>query len=108
MASIDEAIKTLATRHMQYIEANYHLRNSSLIKERKRMMEEGVVVTPPWVEATPIYVSGKQLKDIGLPNPVTNILIKFNQLGLDVFDPPYRHQEDALSAFFIDPEYRPF
>lgn len=102
MASIDEAIKTLATRHVQYIEANYHLRNSSLIKERKRMMEEGVVVTPPWVEATPIYVSGKQLKDIGLPNPITNILVKFNQLGLGVFDPPYRHQADALSAFFID------
>lgn len=102
MASVHEAIKTLALRHMQYIEANYHLRNSSLIKERRRMMEEGVVVTQPWVEATPIYVSEKQFKDIGLPNPVNSVLIKFHQLGLGLFDPPYRHQADALSAFFTD------
>jgi hypothetical protein len=101
MLSIDQAIDTLQTRHIQFIEANYHLRHSRLIEERKRMMEDGAITTKPWVEATSIYISGKRFSEIGLPNDVTNILEIFNKNELGVFDPPYRHQEDGLKEFFI-------
>ena len=43
-----------------YIEAQYHIRDESLIRERRRMLEEpGAVNQVPFVESTPIYELGR-------------------------------------------------
>lgn len=102
MLPIDETIEILQMRHMQFIEANYHLSHPRLIEERKRLMQEGAIYTKPWVEATPIYVSGQRFSQMGLPPEITNILDIFHRYELGVFDPPYRHQEDGLKEFFIE------
>lgn len=103
MASITKAVAEIKKRHMRFIEANYHLHNSRLIKERRKMMEEGAVVSEPWIGATPLYKLGKQLKELNLPFPVKEILEKFYLAGVSgVYDRPYLHQAKALEAFFSE------
>lgn len=100
MDSIYNSINELKNEHIKYIEANYHLHNPRLIQERHLLMQNGGVSTEAWIEATPIYQKGKKFSEIGLPEPVTNILNRFSDLGLGVFDPPYQHQAEALTSFF--------
>src|SRR5262245_5324999 len=43
-----------------YLEAQYHVRNESLVEERKRLLRrEGIVCQTPYVEATPVYRPSK-------------------------------------------------
>ena len=65
-------------------------------------MNEGKTSTEPWVEATPTYISGNPLRDLGLPDPVVDLLKDLEDDDLDIFDPPYKHQADALQSFFND------
>ena len=42
------------------IEAQYHIRDESLIRERRRLLEDpGAVSQKPYVESTPVYELGK-------------------------------------------------
>ncbi len=94
-----ESLVALQTRHRQYIEATYHLHHPRLIEERRQLMSEGTISSEPWVEGTPIYAPGKALSDLDLPPPAKAILLRFRDLGLEVYDPPYDHQARALEAF---------
>jgi len=102
MVSITKAASEIKDHHMKFIEANYHLHNSRLIEERRRLMEEGAVASEPWVGATPSYILGEKFKDLNLPSPVIEILEGLDQADLDVYDPPYLHQAKALEAFFSE------
>ncbi len=102
MISISNVANKLKSQHIKYIEAMYHLRNPRLIKERKELMEEGEVTTDPFIEASPRYVSGKKFRNLNLPSSFIKLLEKLNEIGLDVYDPPYKHQAKALESFFSD------
>lgn len=102
MVSITKTASEIKDRHIKFIEANYHLHNSRLIEERRRLMEEGGVASEPWVGTTPSYILGEKFKDLNLPSPVIEILEGLNQPYLDVYDPPYLHQAKALEAFFSE------
>lgn len=102
MVSITKAASEIKDRHMKFIEANYHLHNSRLINERRRLMEDGAVASEPWIGATPSYVVGERFRDLNLPSPVKEILEGLKQADLDVYDPPYLHQAKALEAFFSE------
>lgn len=102
MQSLDQVSEKLESDLQQYIEATYHLRHPRLLRERRALMENDHTATEPWVEATPKYESGQQLRDLGLPTSVTNLLKDLEADGLDIFDPPYKHQAEALQAFFND------
>jgi len=39
---------------------------------------------------------------LGLPNEVVDLLKNLEDDDLDIFDPPYKHQADALQSFFND------
>jgi ATP-dependent helicase YprA (DUF1998 family) len=102
MQSIKEVSEKLDNDLQQYLEATYHLHHPRLLKERRALMNEGETATEPWVEATPSYVPGEKLRDLDLPTTVVDLLKDLEADDLDVFDPPYKHQADALQAFFND------
>lgn len=102
MQSIKEVSDKLENDLQRYLEATYHLHHPRLLKERRALMNEGETATEPWVEATPTYVAGNKLRDLGLPTDVVDLLKDLEADDLDVFDPPYKHQADALQSFFRD------
>jgi len=102
MQSIKQVSDKLEDDLQRYLEATYHLHHPRLLKERRALMNEGETATEPWVEATPTYVPGDKLRDLGLPTDVVDLLKDLEGDDLDVFDPPYKHQADALQSFFND------
>lgn len=104
MKSIKQVSKQVEQDLQRYIEANYHLHHERLLEERKQLMNTGETSTEPWVEATPTYESGKRFSDLGLPQEVVDILkdLEDEDDNLDIYDPPYKHQADALQSFFND------
>lgn len=100
MKSIKEVTEQVEQDLQQYLESSYHLHHPRLIAERKALMNDGETSTEPWVEATPSYESGKPFQDLGLPSEVVEILEDLEDDGLEIYDPPYKHQADALQAFF--------
>ena len=58
-----------------YIEAQYHIRDEGLIRERRQLLEEpGAVNQVPFVESTPVYELGKPYIDLRIPEPVKHTL----------------------------------
>lgn len=102
MKSIRKVSDELVQHHRRYIESQYHLHHPRLLRERRQLMDEQEIATEPWVEASPAYVFGDALTDLDLPPEVTSILKDLESAGLDVFDPPYQHQADALESFFAE------
>jgi ATP-dependent helicase YprA (DUF1998 family) len=101
MTNLREGIESLHRRHREYIEATYHIRHPQLIRGRKRILEQlGGAMAPPWIEATPAYESGPRLSDLKVPTKLIGLLQALNREGFAVYDPLYRHQVDALEAFF--------
>ncbi len=95
----------LRTRLQRYIEAAYYLRNASVVEERRALLSKhGTIAQRPYLETTPSYETGKSYTDLKLPDPVGSILGELAtwQPGIGIFPQPYRHQTEALQAFFID------
>jgi ATP-dependent helicase YprA (DUF1998 family) len=63
-------------------------------------MEQGAVCSSAWIEATPVYTTGGLIGDLGLPRPVSNLLLFFAHHNLGVFERPWAHQATAVQAFF--------
>ena len=85
-----------------YIEAQYHIRNVGLIRERTRLLEEaGSVAQRPYLEATPVYQTGATYDELNIPPPARELLSLLASMrpGVGVFEPPYVHQVRALEAF---------
>lgn len=98
MVSVAEAIKSLSRKHIEFLEATYHISNERLLKERRRLMEERTVFTEPWIEGSPRYKSGKAFEDLAVEDSVKTILKDLQDKGL-VY-PPYEHQIKSLENFF--------
>jgi DEAD/DEAH box helicase/MrfA Zn-binding domain/Helicase conserved C-terminal domain len=104
----DHGVHTTALRLTEslrsYIEAQYHIRNESLIRERRRLLEEpGAVSQKPFVESTPVYELGRPYAELSIPEPAKRILASLTDLDVGIFRKPYVHQATALEAFFTDP-----
>lgn len=88
-----------------YIEAQYHVKNPSLIEERKALLEQPeVIAQDAFVEATPVYAFGKPYKDLKLPLVVSRVLTEIAELqeNTGLYPTPYHHQAEALEKFFGD------
>ena len=101
----DHGVHTTALRLTEslrsYIEAQYHIRNESLIRERRRLLEEpGAVSQRPFVESTPVYELDTPYSELSIPAPVKNVLTRLSELDVGIFSRPYVHQAAALEAFF--------
>ena len=102
MKSIKEVSEQVEQDLQRYIESNYHLHHPRLLNEREQLMDSGETSTEPWVEATPTYETGEQFSDLGLPQEIVDLLKDLEDDGLDIYDPPYKHQADGLQSFFND------
>src|ERR1700759_603194 len=84
-----------------YIEAQYHIRDESLIRERRRLLEEpGAVSQVPFVESTPVYELGEPYANLQVPPAVERTLNRLAGLDIGIYRRPYVHQATALEAFF--------
>ncbi|OIQ07933.1 ATP-dependent RNA helicase RhlE [Moorella thermoacetica] len=90
-----------------YLEATYHIRDVSLISERRALLnQKGCISQSPWVESTPIYETDRPYSELNLPKATRDLLTELSRLqpGVGVFPKPYRHQARALEAFLTHGE----
>ena len=60
---------------VEYIEATYHITNEHLLRRRRELLEtNGVISQLPYIESTAKYDPGKEYQDLGLPDPVKELL----------------------------------
>src|SRR5687767_7438769 len=100
MTSMKQTLANLQDRHVQFLEAAYHLRHARLIKERQFLMEAGKIYTEPWIDVMASYKATKPISTLNLPAEVQKLLTNMKATGLIKFDPPYDHQSKALEAYF--------
>lgn len=86
----------------QYLEAQYHIYDEHLVRERQRLLwEAGVIHQAPYVEATPSYVTGRPYAELSLPKEVVDVLAAaINDGSTGIPRIPYAHQAQALESFF--------
>ncbi|MCS6839232.1 MAG: DEAD/DEAH box helicase [Roseiflexaceae bacterium] len=102
-AGIQDVADALRTRLQRYIEAAYYLRDASVVAERRALLTEtGAIAREPFLETTPSYEVGESYGALGLPQPISAVFEELAgwQPGIGIFPRPYRHQAEALRAFF--------
>ena len=108
MQTIQETIKQLHGSLQDYIEATYHISAPSLIAQRKTLLDrDGVIHRIPYLESTPKYQAGDTFGSMdGLPAAARDLFARLSQpegsLPRLIYDPPYRHQADAVRHNLID------
>lgn len=106
--TIQETIDRLHSSLKEYIEATYHIGDPSLIKQRRTLLERvGVTHQEPFLETTPKYQVGTHFASVpGLPQAALDVFAMLSEprehRGRLLFDPPYRHQGDAIRHALIE------
>ena len=103
--SINEVLQSLHSRLRNYLEAQYHIADETLIEERKLMLDEiGIISQTAYIESTPSYQQGEHFSSINLPKDIKEVFNYLSELkpGVGVFPKPYVHQINALEAFIND------
>jgi hypothetical protein len=86
-----------------YIEAQYHIREESLIAERQALLlESGTIAQTPFLESTRVYEPGNNYSTLKIPAVAKTLFRELAKLepNVGIFDPPYSHQAAALEEFF--------
>ena len=99
---IKQVSEKIHSRLQRYLEAQYHIKESSLIEERHRLLlEAGAIAQRPFVEVTPSYAVEPGFETLAIPSPIKKLLTELGNLSPSIgVYPPYRHQADALEAYF--------
>lgn len=103
---VKQVAERIHSRLQRYLEAQYHIKDSALIEERRRLLlEPGAISQRPFVEVTPSYAVLDGFGSLNLPEVVKALLVELSgwKPGIGVY-PPYKHQADALEAYFSDGE----
>ncbi len=100
---VHEAARSLAESLRQYIEAQYHIRDEGLIKERHALLRrDATIAQVPYVEATPVYKVGDPYDSLPIPNAAIDALTQLAGMGVGLYPHPYEHQSEALVSFLGD------
>ena len=100
---ITEVATGLTARLREYLEAQYHIRNESLVRERNNLLlEEGCISQAPFVELTPQYEFGKPYDQYPFDPIIRDFFAKLALLDVGVFARPYVHQVTAMTEFLIE------
>ncbi|MCY3880393.1 MAG: DUF1998 domain-containing protein [Rhodobacteraceae bacterium] len=108
MHSTNESIQQLHRALSEYIEATYHISAPSLIRQRKALLGvPGLIYQIPYLESTPRYLSGETIAGMaGLPEAALQVYMAISredgELPRLIFDPPYKHQSDAIRGCLIE------
>jgi ATP-dependent helicase YprA (DUF1998 family) len=92
----------------QYIEAQYHIRDESLISERDALLRQpDVIAQLPYIEATPVYELAEPYRKLSLPHAVSEALTRIAEVDSKsgIHSRPYYHQAQALESFFAPQQY---
>lgn len=105
--TIGETASQLHLALKEYIEAAYHVSHPSLVKQRRRILDEpGVIHQRPYLESTPRYKTGEAFKDLGLDAAAVRGFASVSEdrgeLGRVIHDPPYQHQADSIRFSLVD------
>src|ERR1019366_1293800 len=106
--TIQETIKQLHSSLRDYIEATYHISAPALIEQRRQLLERpGVIYQVPYLESTPRYQSGEHFGGMkGLPDAALEVYTTLSKsdegLPAVIYDPPYKHQSEAVRHSLID------
>ena len=97
---VHTVVESLTEDLRAYIEAQYHIKNESLIQERRALLEKPEVISQlPYVESTPVYELGPAIENLNIPTPALKALSALSILDVGVFPRPYVHQVNALEQF---------
>lgn len=99
-SGVHETAKSLAESLRQYIEAQYHIRDEGLVRERHALLlRPETIVQTPYVEATAVYKVGDLFEHLAIPKIASDTLTQLSLMGLGLYPRPYEHQSQALTAF---------
>ncbi|MDY4301590.1 Zn-binding domain-containing protein [Pseudomonas salmasensis] len=97
---VHETAKSLAESLRQYIEAQYHIRDEGLVRERHALLQSNeTIAQTPYVEATQVYKTGETYDNLAIPPAAASTLSNLSAMGLGLYPRPYEHQSQALTAF---------
>jgi ATP-dependent helicase YprA (DUF1998 family) len=98
---INQVAQQIHLRLRRYLEAQYHVRDTAIINERLELLNEpGGISQRPFVEVTPSYAVLEGFGGLRVPRTVRDLLAELSGWRSFGVYPPYRHQADALEAFF--------
>ena len=105
--TIGETISEIRCALKDYIEATYHISHPSLVKQRKRLLDEpGAIYQAPFLESTPRYKAGQGIAGLAIHDAAKQLLQAMaeptEERGALIHDPPYRHQATAIEATVSD------
>ena len=101
---VTQVAERIHGRLQRYLEAQYHIRDTGIIEERRLLLREpGGIAQRPFIEVTPSYAVAGAFSELDIPGVVRDLLQDLSEWSpsIGVF-PPYRHQADALENFFAD------
>jgi ATP-dependent helicase YprA (DUF1998 family) len=102
--SLGGVIESLGQTLEQYLEAQYHIWDPHLIRERLRLLRTpGVLAQAPHVEATPVYKMDRSYGELRLPDIAAEVLsAAASDRVTGVPRRPYVHQAKALHEFVVE------
>lgn len=83
-----------------YISSTYHLSDPTLIRLREELLNApGAISQEPYLESTPRYADpvARTFSELSISSNVRDLFTKLGEQRI-VFDPPYRHQAEAIEA----------
>jgi ATP-dependent helicase YprA (DUF1998 family) len=101
---VTQVAERIHGRLQRYLEAQYHIRDTGIIEERRLLLgEPGSIAQRPFIEVTPSYAVAGTFSQLNIPVVIRDLLQYLSELSpsIGVF-PPYKHQADALENFFAD------
>lgn len=100
VSGVHETARSLAESLRQYIEAQYHIRDEGLIRERHALLaQDATVAQIPYVEATPVYKVGDSYDRLPIPRAAIDVLSELSCMDVGLYPRPYEHQSQALTSF---------
>lgn len=97
---VHETAKNLTESLRQYIEAQYHIRDEGLVRERHALLQANETIAQiPYVEATQVYKAGGTYESLPIPAAAARVLNQLSVMSLGLYRRPYEHQSQALTAF---------
>ena len=104
--TLEQASDEIKLALREYIEATYHISDPTIVRLRRRKLEEpGVIAQTAYIESTRRYQTERTFDQLGLPTAAESILLKGAEKtsnGRLLFNPPYSHQARSLVEILVE------
>ncbi len=82
MYSISGITKDLTTTLHQYLEADYHVWDESLIRARRHLFEQqNLTASDPRLEASPTFLAGVPFVNMDIPSAAVQLLTNLSKIS---------------------------